>query len=329
MTIFRMPNPLVTIITVNFNQLEETCALLDSIRRNDYRQVEVIVIDNASEENPHLYLSVHYPEVKCIVSSENLGFAGGNNLGVRYARGEYLFFINNDAELTAGCIQTLLQTFAENPRLGIVSPMLCYFERKRNSSYDIIQYAGTTPIHPITGRNQTIGYLEEDKGQYVAAQPTAYVHGASMMVPRKVINEIGGMSEDFFLYYEELDWCERIRRAGYEIYVAPRAKVHHKESITVGKKSLIKTYYMNRNRILFMHRNRSIWQFFLFSMYMLFVMVPKHTLQYLLNGEPDHFKKLLQAIEWNYFFKEEKKSKPQAEMEKHKTGDLKESLVEI
>jgi len=116
--------PLVTIITVNFNQLEITCALFDSIRRNTYKNVEVILVDNASKINPQSHIQSHYPEVIFLRSDKNLGFAGGNNLALPKVNGEYLFFVNNDAELTDNCIETLLAQFNKNPKLGIISPMV-------------------------------------------------------------------------------------------------------------------------------------------------------------------------------------------------------------
>ena len=99
---------MVSIITVNYNQTGYTCALLDSIRRQDWKDVEVLVVDNASHENPESVITTRYPEVTFIRSERNLGFAGGNNLAVRQSKGEYLFFVNNDAEITPGCIARLV-----------------------------------------------------------------------------------------------------------------------------------------------------------------------------------------------------------------------------
>lgn len=207
-----MHEPLVTIITVNFNQPESTCALLDSIRRQEYRRVEIVVVDNGSRNNPEKIFAENYPEIQFIRSDRNLGFAGGNNLGLKRATGDFLFFVNNDAQLTAGCIETLLQLFEDQQEAGAVSPLICYYP---DSS--VIQYAGMSPVHPLTGRNRTWGNGEKDRGQYAGSRPTAYAHGAAMMIPRRVLNQVGPMAEDFFLYYEELDWCERIRRAGFSV----------------------------------------------------------------------------------------------------------------
>lgn len=290
---------MISIITVNYNQLELTCALLDSIRKLSYSDHEVIVVDNASKQNPQKYLAEHYPEVKFIRSETNLGFSGGNNLGIRASKGDYIFYINNDAELTEGCLETLLALFDRIPDLGIVSPKLCYYPSEENDFQDIIQYVGTTPVNNFTARNETIGAKELDKNQYTKAQPTAYAHGAAMLIPRSVIEKVGLMDEGFFLYYEELDWCDQIRRAGYEIYVEPNALVYHKESVTVGKANPLKTYYINRNRIRFMRRNKTLGQVAIFTLFLLFFTIPKNVLMHVVKGEWTHVKAFLKAIWWN------------------------------
>ncbi len=291
--------PLISIITVNYNGLDLTVELLNSIRCTSYSNLEIFVVDNASRENPKSYLNQHYPEVQVIRSEQNLGFAGGNNLAVGQAKGEFLFFINNDAEITEGALDYLVATFESNKSIGMVSPLICYFNESKNAEADLIQYAGMTQVHALTARNTTIGEKELDKGQFHEAQTTAYGHGAAMMVRRDVVEKVGVMFEDFFLYYEELDWCERIRRAGYEIWVEPQAKIYHKESASVGAMSTLKTYYINRNRIYFMRRNFGGLGFFLFSLFLTFVTIPKNALKYLVTGQFDHAKVFLKAVFWN------------------------------
>ena len=300
--------PLISIITVNYDAQDVTCEMIESIRRNSYRDIELIVVDNASKVNPGAYLRKHYPEVKFIRSEKNLGFAGGNNLGIQESTGDFLFFLNNDAELTDGALETLLEVFVKFPRAGIASPKICYYSAKPSSEPDVIQYAGTTHVHPLTARNSTLGEQEIDKGQFKDLKETAYAHGAAMMVPRKVIEEVGLMSEDFFLYYEELDWCEQIGKKGYGVYVEPSAKIYHKESFSVNKTSALKTYYMNRNRILFMRRNRTGLQVAGFFLFLLFFTIPKNTIQFLLKGDLVNLKAFYKGILWH--FKKPKKLIP-------------------
>lgn len=297
---------MVSIITVNYNQADYTCALLDSIRRQDFRDVEVLVVDNASRDNPAARMAEQYPEVRFIRSEQNLGFAGGNNLAVREARGEYLFFINNDAEITEGCIARLVRFLEENLRVGIVSPLICYYapDGQRPAAYsqpDLIQYAGMTRVHPITARNRTIGNREHDRGQFSVPQPTAYAHGAAMLIRRSVLDEVGPMSEDFFLYYEELDWCERIRQAGWQVWVEPRARVYHKESVAVQQIGGLKTYYLNRNRVWFMRKHYGGWRLAGFYAFLLLVTVPKNVLSMLLSGQHENLAAFLKGVWWNFY----------------------------
>ncbi len=295
--------PLVSIITVNFNQSDATCALLDSIRRQDFQNLEIFVVDNGSLENPAQVFLEKYPEVKFIRSEQNLGFAGGNNLALQQTKGDFLFFVNNDAELTEGCIERLLSLFEKVPDLEIVSPLICYFRTNNEqpaTNNDIVQYAGMTRVNPFTGRNRTIGNKEPDKGQFAEPQPTAYAHGAAMMVSRWVLEQVGSMDEGFFLYYEELDWCERIRKAGFSVWVEPRARVYHKESLTVEKLGTLKTYYLNRNRVWFMRRNYGGWRLAVFYVFLFLVTIPKNVLRYLLRGETENLKAFLRGIWWNF-----------------------------
>ena len=291
--------PLISIITVNFNGKKLTAELLNSIAEQSFRDFEVIIVDNASTENPAEYFNKNYPNAHFIRSEKNLGFAGGNNLAVKEARGQFLFFINNDAEITEGCLEKLVKLLKHKSEAGIVSPLLCYFNESKEIGKDLIQYAGMTPMNPMTARNKTIGEKELNEKQFNTPTETAYAHGAAMMVKREVIDNVGVMFEDFFLYYEELDWCERIRQAKFEIWLEPKAKVYHKESATVGAMSTLKTYYLNRNRIYFMRRNFGGLNFILFSLFLLFVTVPKNVLTFLLRGQSNHASVFLKAVWWN------------------------------
>ena len=118
--------PLVSIITVNYNQVQPTCAFLASLRKVSYPNIEVIVVDNHSLENPQRKIQEQFPEVLLIRSETNLGFAGGNNLGIAKAKGKYLLFINNDTEVDVGFLEPLVNLFESNPKAGIASPKILY-----------------------------------------------------------------------------------------------------------------------------------------------------------------------------------------------------------
>jgi GT2 family glycosyltransferase len=119
------------------------------------------------------------------------------------------------------------------------------------------------------------------------------------MVPRKVIEKAGMMPELFFLYYEEIDWCESIKRSGYKIYYVPASRVFHKESMSVGKKSTLKTYYMTRNRLLFMRRNSSGMPKIMAMLFFLCFAFPKNLLTYMIQRETEHIKAFWKGCIWN------------------------------
>ena len=238
----------LSIITVNFNGLEDTCALIDSIPFND--RMEVIVVDNGSKTNEGAIISQRYPYVITIRSEQNLGFAGGNNLGINAARGKYLYLINNDTIFKGEDFQALIDRLNTSDKIGMVCPKIL-FAWGNNP----IQFAGYTPLSTITMRNRAIGFGEEDKGQYDTPHPTPYAHGAAMMVSRKALERVGILPDCYFLYYEELDWSMMFRRAGYEIWYEPSCTIYHKESRSTGQDSPLRTYYLTRNRLLFVKRN--------------------------------------------------------------------------
>jgi GT2 family glycosyltransferase len=287
-------NPLVSIIILNFNQLPVTCEFLESTKKLSYKNYEIILVDNASKENPTAHIATNYPDVKLIVNDTNLGFTGGNNVGIKAAKGDYVFVVNNDTEVTEDLLERLLEPFYEDPSIGVTSPKIRYFHHP-----NIIQYAGFTEITPITGRNKSIGDKEEDKGQYDTPGYTAYAHGAAMLLKREVIEKVGVFADIFFIYYEELDWSARIRRGGYNIYYQPKALIYHKESITMGKESALKAYYHNRNRILFMRRNSTGFQFSLFLVFLTLAVIPKTIIKYTVKGQFTHLKNLFRGLSWN------------------------------
>ena len=286
--------PLISIITINYNNAEITGDFLESVVYLDYDNIEVIVVDNASKEDPSEKLKTVYPQVKIILSETNLGFAGGNNLGIKEAKGDYLFFVNNDTVLTKDIFKGLLEIFEKYPDAGVVSPKFHYYD-----SPGTVEYAGYNKVNTFTARNSMVGCKTHDFGQYDEIKTTNYAHGGAMMVPRKVVDEVGLMPELYFLYYEEFDWCEQIKRKGYKVYYQYKSLIYHKESMSVGKKSTLKTFYLNRNRILFMRRNVKGLSFLGFILYYTFITIPKNTFTFLYKREPQHLKAFWKGYLWN------------------------------
>jgi GT2 family glycosyltransferase len=287
--------PFVSIITLNYNQAGVTAEFLESCKMLLYKNFEILVCDMASGQDPSAIFSPSdYPNTKLLISKKNLGFAGGNNWGMRMAKGEYLFIVNNDTELTPDIIQVMLRPFRKDVHIGVVCPKIIYF-------YDpgYIQYAGFQPMNPFTGRTSAIGNREPDNGQYDVSGVTYGAHGCAMMVKKEVIIKAGMFPEKFFLYYEEWDLSARIQKAGYLIWYEAKATVFHKESMTVGRANPLKSYYLTRNRILYMRRNSSFFHLFVFGLFFGLFTLPKTVFNFLVNRQFTSLKWFLKAIGYN------------------------------
>ena len=282
----------LSIITINYNGLKDTCELLGTLPLED-NSLEVIVVDNASKEDEASIIEQRYPTVTVIRSPQNFGFAGGNNLGIKAAHGEYLFFLNNDTVLRhqTSDFRHLIDRLESSDKIGAVCPKIRF-----SWEHHPIQYAGYTPLSPITMRNHAIGFGEDDHGQYDTPHPTPYAHGAAMMVKREVIDKAGFMPECYFLYYEELDWSMMIRRAGYDIWYEPACTIYHKESQTTGQASALRTYYVTRNRLLFVRRNNRSHTRYVTYLYLIIVVAGKDLLKHLLQRRTDLAKATIRGI---------------------------------
>ena len=253
--------------------------------------MEVIVVDNASAKDEATAIENKYNHVKVIRSKKNLGFAGGNNLGIQAAQGNYLFLVNNDTVFKQFNIQNLIDRLSSSPKIGMVCPKIRFAW-----SDNPIQFAGYTPLSTISVRNKAIGFGEEDQGQYNSPHPTPYAHGAAMMIRRDVIEKVGLMPECFFLYYEELDWSMMMTRAGYEIWYEPTCTIYHKESQTTGQSSPLRTYYITRNRLLLVKRNWKGFNKFISYCYLIGIVATRDILKYGLSGKWDLLKAVCKGV---------------------------------
>ena len=285
----------VSIITINYNGLEDTCALIETIPFNE--NMEVIVVDNASKNQEADTIAKHYPRVKVIQSERNLGFAGGNNLGIQAAQGKYLLFINNDTVFKDSNIQALIDRAESSPNIGIICPKI-RFAWDNNP----IQFAGYSKLSRVSVRNHAIGFNEEDQGQYETAHPTPYAHGAAMLIKREAINKVGFMPECYFLYYEELDWSMMLTRAGYQIWYEPKCSIYHKESQATGQNSPLRTYYLTRNRLLLVRRNPQEFIKPLAYIYLIGIVALRDIAKYTFSARVDLLKATLHGL-WDFIFK--------------------------
>lgn len=289
--------PLVSFITVNYNHLDDTIEFLESAQQLSYPNVEVIVVDNDSPkrtERPTQELMARFPKVKFIQSDKNRGFAGGNNLGLAAAKGDYLFLLNNDTVMPVGFLEPIIDFMESHPDAGMASPKVLYPDKKT------LQYAGAIAISPLTGRGKRLGLFEQDNGQYDKIYKTDLGHGAAFIVKRKAFELAGLMPEIYFLYYEEHDWCEQLKRKGFNMYYIGTSHIIHKESVsTGGDESPLKVYYLTRNRLIFMRRNSSGLAFVSGLLFFVFIAAPRNILKYLLKGKMQLVKSYIKGVRWN------------------------------
>ena len=286
----------VSVITINYNGLDDTCALIETIPFNE--NMEVIVVDNASNNQEADLIVQRYPQVKVIKSERNLGFAGGNNLGILAAQGKYLFLVNNDTIFKHFNVPALIDRMESSPKIGIVCPKIRF-----TWGNNPIQFAGYTPLSKVTVRNHAIGFGEDDYGQYDTAHPTPYAHGAAMLIRRDAIDKVGLMPKCFFLYYEELDWSMMFTRAGYQIWYEPTCTIYHKESQATGQNSPLRTYYLTRNRLLLVRRNPQSFNKPLAYLYLIGIVAVRDILKYTFMRRLDLVKTIFRAL-GHFIFKQ-------------------------
>ncbi len=258
------PSQLVYIVLVNWNGWRDTDACLKSLAGLDYPNFEVIVVDNASQDGSETRLRARHPNVTLLQSGANLGFAGGNNVGLRcaLARGaEYVWLLNNDTLVEPDALTQLVARI-ERPERGL--PIgLCGSTLVYENARDTVQALGGARYNRWLGSVRHLGQHRRRTQPIDAAALEAqldYLIGASMLVSRPFLKTVGLMQEDYFLYFEELDWAARARgrfRLGY----APESIVYHKEGSSIGgndrakgAKSYTADLYALKNRVRFTRR---------------------------------------------------------------------------
>ena len=248
-----MTMPKVFIIILNWNGYQDTVECLQSVRRLTYPSCKVIVVDNGSSDGSVAKLKEEFKEVFYIENKENLGFATGNNVGISYALengADYILLLNNDTVVERYFLDALARVAESDERIGIVGPKI-YAGMPESS----VLWGAGGEIDWGHGRTYHTGYHETDHGQWDKIRDVDYVSGCAMLIKRKVLEDVGLLDERYFLYYEETDFCMRANRTGFRVVYVPDAKIWHKAFATTGgENGPVYTYYMTRNRLLFMRR---------------------------------------------------------------------------
>lgn len=232
-----MNNPKVFILILHYGEQEDTLECLNSLKRLDYPNFEVLAVDN--DPNHRLgNLNFSYKITK-LTNKENLGFSGGNNTGIKYALdngADYVLLLNNDTIIEPEFLKKLVEAGEKDEKIGILGP--------------IIYKCGTDEIHFAGGK---ISWLYNEAKHVPGAND--YITGACFLIKRKVIEKIGLMPEDYFLYFEDAEWCLKARKAGFECRVVSKARIGHKVSKNTQEYSFSYVYYHYRNGLLLAKRN--------------------------------------------------------------------------
>lgn len=249
-------SPDVCIIVLNWNNAAATGSCLDSLQAIAYPACEVVLVDNGSTDNSVPVLSAQYPSVTLLQTSANLGYAGGNNVGIRYAveRGaQFIFILNNDITVSPHFLEPLLGALKDQPDVGIVTPLVAEQAKDEGRVWALgsVVEASTARVSRRHAGDSLERWLHEAPFEVDVAA------GAAMLVKAEVLARVGLMDEAFFLYYEETDWSLRVRHAGYRILAVPQSLVWHQVSATLGTGSPIIDYYMLRNHFRLINRHWS------------------------------------------------------------------------
>ncbi len=237
---------LVLILSYDGRHLLEEC--LTSYLANDYPNFEVVVIDNGSTDGTKEWVEKNYPQVTVLRSDKNIGYSGGFNFGLDYAfnkrNADYVLITNNDVKADSKVITELVKVAESAPMIGFVTGKVYYYGQPNT-----LQTVGKYEC-PIRWNGEHIGNGEIDQGQYDKISERIFVDDIFTLVSKKLYIETGGYDTLFRFQAEEYDWQARAKKLGYKIYFTPYAKIWHKESMTIGKRSAFKAYYDARNPML-------------------------------------------------------------------------------
>lgn len=246
-----MKLPLVYVVVLNWNLSKDTSECVASVLDSDFPNYQVLVVDNGSTDGSPDILRARFPGIEVLVNKTNLGFAAGNNVGIRYAlqrEADYVCLLNSDTVVDPCMLTKMVDVAESESSVGIVAPKILYYDDRKR-----IWWLGSRR-HKWLPTPLSIGRGTIDKGQWTEPQELDYVSGCGMLIRRSVLKEIGLFDTRYFMYYEDADFCRRAREAGFRVLCVPEAKMWHKVSLSAMKDQSRTRYLKTRNRILFYRR---------------------------------------------------------------------------
>lgn len=248
-----MSLPSVAIIIVNWNSYTFTAACIRSIQEQKEYYMDIIVVDNGSTDQSSCLLQKEFPGIHLIEAKANLGFSGGNNLGIRYALAQqykYCFLLNNDTLLNPNCLIQLCNFMEANTHIAAVQPKI-YFQHQPQKLWN-----GGNGFSTIWGYTYSNGYNQLDHPKYNKEKAQPWITGCALWIRSEVIKQVGFLNEDYFIYYEDVEWSFRIRKEGFVLWYYPHASLRHvagaSGKTTTSAEGVLRPevhYYNIRNRI--------------------------------------------------------------------------------
>lgn len=240
--------PRVGIVILNWLRPDDVLDCLGSLARLDYPSYEIVVVDNGADPAAGSRIRCQFPRIRLIENGRNVGFAAGNNIGITYllSRGaQYILLLNDDTAVAPDLLRRLVEVGESDPRIGVVGPTIYYYGDARR-----IWSAGGAVDRLGQARHLKVDELDDGRAQPVTE--VDYVTGCALLIKRPVIEQVGLLDERFFAYFEETEWCARVRRGGFRVVCVPGAQVWHKIQPTARSRSRLYLYLMARNRLLYL-----------------------------------------------------------------------------
>jgi GT2 family glycosyltransferase len=271
------------VIVLNWNGTDDTLDCLRSLVRVDYPRYEIVVVDNGSREPPRARIEAQFPSVTYLETPLNLGYAGGNNIGIRQALAQghdYVFVLNNDTIVEPDFLTRAIAAAESTPAVGVIGIKILAWDRP---GCVWVAYGRVTYHQSLV---RLIGYYEQDDGAYDEQREVDWVPGTAMLFPRRALERVGLFDEDFFAYHEDVDWCTRAREHGLRVIFTPGARIHHKGHRSSGGKGYVtpRQYLAGRNMVLFVRKHARWYQALRFLAFLL-ATLPFQYLRRLLTGE--------------------------------------------
>lgn len=249
--------PRIGIVLVNLNEFEHTSMCLKTLQAITYKNIEVIVVDNNSSDKSGERIQKEFSEATVILNSSNDGFTGGNNIGINYALEngcDHVLLLNNDTIVTPSFLEPLVERLDADPMIGAVSGKIYYYPPAVGGKEKIIWYAGSYQKWHLAYSHYGDG--EEDRGQFNSPRNVAYACGCLMLMRGEVIEKIGGLSDEYFIYWEEADWCLRASELGYYSWYEPHSIIYHNiHSSIPGRETPFYMYLLYRNFLIYAKRH--------------------------------------------------------------------------